>query len=316
MAYVNIVKGASGAGKSTLLDVLAQRKTTGTISGQILYNYSPALTSSAYVMQDNVHIASLTVKESLWYAAQLRLPEQWSTVEKEERVQHILQVLGLTAVANTIVGNEYKRGISGGQAKRLSIGVEIINLPDLMFLDEPTTGLDSTISLEVMAAVRNLANQNRTVICTIHSPSPPTFALFDSLLLLAKGRTIYFGPVDEAVPYFTQSPFEFHFKPNSNPADFVVAVAGSFLQGKGDRHVSGDELADYYSSSKGIENEQRIREMSSLKMNGKEDVGVELERVRHHSCSTSIYHQIKTLTQRAVIKTLRDRRATVVTFAR
>lgn len=80
-----------------------------------------------------------------------------------------------------------------------------------------------------MAAVRNLSNQNRTIICTIHQPSPATYMLFDKLLLLANGKVIYFGPSRDVVNYFVTSPYGFHYRPGSNPADFVVAVAGSFV---------------------------------------------------------------------------------------
>jgi ABC-type lipoprotein export system ATPase subunit len=159
--------GASGAGKSTLLDVIAGRKTVGRIVGDILFNgaeRTPAIMlQTAYVMQDNVHIGSLTVKETLMYAAHLRLPQTLSLELKEKRVGKIMDMLGLTEHGNTLVGDENTRGISGGQMKRLSIGVEIVNLPDLIFLDEPTTGLDSAISYDVMSAVKNLTNQNRTV---------------------------------------------------------------------------------------------------------------------------------------------------------
>jgi ABC-type multidrug transport system ATPase subunit len=158
-------------------------------------------------------------------------------------------MLGLQKVANTILGTRTVRGVSGGQAKRVSIGVEIVNLPNLMFLDEPTTGLDSSISLEVMSAVRNLANQNRTVICTIHQPSEDTYALFDTLLLLAEGRVIYFGPAAAAVGFFTQSPYRYMCRPGTNPADFAIAVGGSFLPAADGRYIAGGELATYYSTT-------------------------------------------------------------------
>ena len=241
--------GASGAGKSTLLDVLAQRKNTGTIKGEITYNGSTEMKSFAYVMQDNAHMGILTVRESIHYAAELRLSERMSKEAKAKRVQKIIDMLGLDGVANSILGTHQIRGVSGGQLKRVSIGVEIVNLPNLMFLDEPTTGLDSSISLEVMSAVRNLANQNRTVICTIHQPSEDTFALFDSLLLLAEGRVIFFGPTSTVAEFFAQSPYKFECKPGANPADFVVAVAGSYLPSHDGRSVTGGELAAYYATS-------------------------------------------------------------------
>ena len=136
--------GASGAGKSTLLDILADRKTTGEITGDILFNgaerSAAVMRSSAYVMQDNVHIGVLTVRQTLTYAAELRLSVRMSPEAKRKRVDKILDMLGLAEHGDTLVGNENIRGISGGQLKRLSIGVEIVHLPDLIFLDEPTTG--------------------------------------------------------------------------------------------------------------------------------------------------------------------------------
>lgn len=170
-----------------------------------------------------------------------------STEAKRERSEQVMNMLGLDHVADTIVGNEVLRGLSGGQVKRLSIGVEIINFPDLMFLDEPTTGLDSSVSFDVMSAVRNLANQNRTVICTIHQPSNETGALFDTLLLMASGKVIYFGPCADATHYFVTSPYQFYYHPGSNPFDFAIAVAGAFLPDATGKHITGLELADYYS---------------------------------------------------------------------
>lgn len=323
--------GASGAGKSTLLDVLAGRKTTGEIEGSITFNDSPVLRSSAYVMQDNVHIGLLTVRQSLYFAAELRLPENWTYEKKNKRVDKILDMLGLTAVQNTIVGNHSIRGISGGQVKRLSIGVEIINLPNMMFLDEPTTGLDSSISLEVMSAVRNLANQNRTVICTIHQPSAQTFELFDTLLLLARGKVIYFGPVRDCVEYFMSSPYQFHYRPNSNPADYVVAVGGSFIPAVDGKHISGEELADYYITKKKgdtssvlpVDPRYNMAQSTTLPSVGnmltqqqKKDGTAEDEEFHDRPWHTSTFHQIKVLTYRAFLKTARDRRATVVATLR
>ena len=151
-----------------MLDVLAGRKTTGEIHGDILFNgmvrSNLIMRSTAYVMQDNVHIPELTVRESLMYAACLRLEESMEQADKEHRVQDVLNMLELTDHADTIVGSSENRGLSGGQLKRLSIAVEIIHLPDLIFLDEPTTGLDSSTSDTVMSVVKNMAIQNRTVV--------------------------------------------------------------------------------------------------------------------------------------------------------
>jgi ABC-type multidrug transport system ATPase subunit/ABC-type multidrug transport system permease subunit len=225
--------GSSGAGKSTLLDLLAQRKNTGRTEGTILYNNQATPPSIAYVLQDNVHIPLLTVRETLYYGALLRLPEGWTDERKRKRVETILRMLSLEHVAESLVGSDTMRGISGGQLKRLSIGVEIIHLPSLMFLDEPTTGLDSATAYEVMSAVRRLANQRRTIVATIHQPSRHSFELFDKLILLAKGKIIYFGSNrnSDVIDYFTlpPSPFQFAYDTSRNPAEFIIDIAGGNL---------------------------------------------------------------------------------------
>jgi ABC-type multidrug transport system ATPase subunit/ABC-type multidrug transport system permease subunit len=310
--------GASGAGKSTLLDILAGRKTTGEIVGDILFNGGErtraVIRSSAYVMQDNVHIGVLTVRQTLHYAAHLRMEEKFDDKVKAARVSKILDMLGLTEHANTLVGNEYIRGISGGQMKRLSIGVEIINLPDLIYLDEPTSGLDSSISYEVMAAVRNLANQNRTVICTIHQPSPMTYFLFDKLLLLAEGRVIYFGPARDVVNYFATSPYAFKYVRGTNPADYVISVAGSFTPSSAGKTITGGELATYYSTGElckvFMENIDAMLAMDIAA------VGVQKSDEEIPLYPTSTLYQLKTLCTRVLVKTKMDSKPVKVTFMR
>ena len=125
----------------------------------------------------------------------------------------------------------------------------MINLPDLIFLDEPTTGLDSSISHEVMSAVRNLTNQNRTVVCTIHQPSPVTYSLFDKLLLLGEGKVIYFGPSKEVVKYFITTPYEFKYIKGTNPAEFVIAIGGGFVNASNGQKISASELASHFSKT-------------------------------------------------------------------
>ncbi len=215
-----------------MLDILADRKTTGQVTGQVLLNGQPRTRdlihkSSAYVMQDNVFISALTVYETLYFAALLRLPETWLVEQKNARVQQIMHVLGLNQISKSLVGDEAKRGISGGQKKRLAVGIEIIHLPDIIFLDEPTTGLDSSSAYEVMSIVQGLIHYNRTILCTIHQPSVRTFHLFHSVLLLAAGQVIYSGPIQQVTDYFTSSRFHFLYLAENNPADFIVAVASN-----------------------------------------------------------------------------------------
>ena len=249
--------GASGAGKSSLLDILANRKTVGEITGKILFDgmeRTPAIMkSTAYVLQDNVNIPYLTVRQTLLYAAHLRMSETVSLKHKQVRITKLMEILGLSGHENDIVGGETIRGLSGGEVKRLSIAVEIINLPKILFLDEPTTGLDSSLAFQVFFSLRNVASQQRTILSTIHSPSTKIFEMLDKLLLIAHGRVIYFGLAKSSVAYFTSSPFGFSFARLSNPADFIVSIAGSFEANAAGKYVTGDELADYYNKSDDFE---------------------------------------------------------------
>jgi len=127
--------GASGAGKSTLLDVVAGRKVGGICRGSVRFGGHERdeffTRMSAYVMQDDIHIPCLTVKETLGFAARLRMGKEYTEVERESRIGMVIEWLNLGNCEDTIVGDEFQRGISGGQRKRLSIGVEIIGLPEV-----------------------------------------------------------------------------------------------------------------------------------------------------------------------------------------
>jgi ABC-type multidrug transport system ATPase subunit len=199
-------------------------------SGEILVNQRPRSPffnrDSAYVLQDDVHISTLTVEETIYYAAWTRMPEGTTQNQMKARVTQLLEMMGLDHVKDSIVGDAMTKGISGGQLKLLSIAVEIVSLPNLIFLDEPTSGLDSSISLEVMSAVRGLANQGRTCISTIHQPSPEVFALFDRAVLVCGGRLIYSGPADEAVSFYTRPELGYKYDKDQNPAEFIIEVCG------------------------------------------------------------------------------------------
>jgi ATP-binding cassette subfamily G (WHITE) protein 2 (SNQ2) len=250
--------GSSGAGKSTLLDILADRKTIGTITGNIYINgqhRTPKFmqSSTAYVTQDLSFLFYLTVRETLEFAAEFRMSEHDSKQLKEQRVHDLLHTLRLSHIADSIVGDEGFGGgrISGGERRRLSIGVEIINLPKLIFLDEPTTGLDSASANEVISAVRILANQQRTVICTIHQPSQKCFMMFDKVLLLGKGQMLYFGMVSQMKQYFHTCIYEFYYKPGRNVADYMMDIgSGTYRRSVGDASVvTIPQLAEMYESS-------------------------------------------------------------------
>eukprot|EP00736_Rhodelphis_marinus_P010117 Rmarinus@m.24807 len=249
------IMGASGAGKSTLLDILADRKNVGILQGDLLFNGVPRGADNyplnAYVQQDDILLPELTVRETLHYAARFRMPASSSDQKKVDRVNLLIDYLGLGKCADTRVGSIEMKGISGGERKRLSIGVEIINLPDLMFLDEPTSGLDASIALEVISSVRSITNENRTTFITIHQPSAELFQLFDKVVLLNKGETVYFGPASSIVDYFTSAPLNYELARFENPADFIIKVSVGKLMPKGDRSArQQQDLVNLFKASK------------------------------------------------------------------
>ncbi|KAK2454575.1 ABC transporter G family member [Trifolium repens] len=219
--------GPSGSGKTTLLNLLGGRLTQHTVGGSITYNdqsYSKFLKSRiGFVTQDDVLFPHLTVKETLTYAARLRLPKTFTKEQKEKRALDVIYELGLERCQDTMIGGSFVRGISGGERKRVCIGNEIIINPSILFLDEPTSGLDSTTALKIVQMLQDIAEAGKTVVTTIHQPSSRLFHKFDKLILLGKGSLLYFGKASEAMNYFQSigcSPLI-----SMNPAEFLLDLA-------------------------------------------------------------------------------------------
>ncbi|KAF8378593.1 hypothetical protein HHK36_029941 [Tetracentron sinense] len=190
--------GPSGAGKSTFLDAIAGRIARGSLKGSVSIDASPVTTSymkkvSAYVMQDDQLFPMLTVFETLMFAAEVRLPPSISRAEKRRRVYELIEQLGLQSTTHTYIGDEGRRGVSGGERRRVSIGIDIIHKPSLLFLDEPTSGLDSTSAYSVVEKVKDIARGGSIVLMTIHQPSIRIQKLLDRITVLARGRLIYMG---------------------------------------------------------------------------------------------------------------------------
>lgn len=144
-------------------------------------------------------MGTLTVRETITYSAQLRLPSNITRDEANEIIENTITEMGLQECADQMIGNWHVRGISGGEKKRLSIAVEILTQPRILFLDEPTSGLDSASSFFIVQALKHVACIGRTIVASIHQPSSEVFALFDDLLLLSSGETIYFGEAKMAI---------------------------------------------------------------------------------------------------------------------
>ncbi|PSC69664.1 ABC ATP-binding isoform 1 [Micractinium conductrix] len=221
------VMGPTGSGKTSLLNALAGRLPTGgTLEGSVTVNgqhRGPGFRSiTAFVTQDDVLFGTLTVRETLRFAAGIRLPAAVGDAAKAALVDRVIQHLGLAKSADTLVGGgtTLVRGVSGGERKRTNIGVELLSNPSLLFLDEPTSGLDAFQAQNVMQALLAVAGEGRTVVCTIHQPRSSIYALFDHLCLLSEGRLLYFGAAAGAAGYFAAAGHV--CPPHHNPADFLL----------------------------------------------------------------------------------------------
>ncbi|EFB28204.1 hypothetical protein PANDA_000194, partial [Ailuropoda melanoleuca] len=218
--------GSSGCGRVSLLDVITGRDHGGKIkSGQIWINGQPSTPQLvrkyvAHVRQHDQLLPNLTVRETLAFVAQLRLPRTFSQAQRDERVDDVIAELRLRQCANTRVGNAYVRGVSGGERRRVSIGVQLLWNPGILILDEPTSGLDSFTAHNLVKTLSRLAKGNRLVLISLHQPRSDIFRLFDLVLLMTSGSTIYLGAAQHMVQYFTAIG---HPCPRySNPADFYV----------------------------------------------------------------------------------------------
>ncbi|KAI4895951.1 hypothetical protein NFI96_018487 [Prochilodus magdalenae] len=234
----------------SLLDVIAGRKDPrGLRSGQILVDNkfvtSELRLMSAYVVQDDILMGTLSVRENLLFSANLRLPRhEYSVKEKKKKVMSIIKDLGLEDCANTKIGTEFLRGVSGGERKRCSIGMELITSPSLLFLDEPTTGLDSNTANSIIGLLHRLSRSGKTIIFSIHQPRYSIFRLFDHLTLLHKGEMVYAGPAKKAIEYFHNLGYQ--CEPFNNPADFFLDITN----GETSPSVPSDKsLAQHYKDS-------------------------------------------------------------------
>ncbi|CAO2830798.1 unnamed protein product [Amaranthus hypochondriacus] len=303
------IMGPSGCGKSTLLNALAGRLGSNTRqTGEILINgrkQTLAFGTSAYVTQDDTLMTTLTVKEVVYYSAQLQLPDSMTKSQKLERANDAIRDMGLQGCVNTRIGGWSVKGLSGGQKRRVSICIEILTKPRLLFLDEPTSGLDSAASYHVMNRILKLAKQDhRTVIASIHQPSSEVFELFHNLCLLSYGKLVYFGPASTANEFFALSGFPCpsmrnpsdHYLRTINK-DFETADIEQGFGGKKSTDEAINMLVDSYRSSQTYSEVQQ--QISMICQQG----GGSTESKRDHA---SFITQSIVLTKRSFVNMYRD----------
>ncbi|GLT92355.1 hypothetical protein SLE2022_101950 [Rubroshorea leprosula] len=206
---VTAVMGPSGAGKTTFLSALTGKATGCTRTGSILINGKNESIHSfkkivGFVPQDDIVHGNLTVEENLRFSARCRLSADMPKADKVLVLERVIESLGLQAIRDSLVGSVEKRGISGGQRKRVNVGLEMVMEPSLLILDEPTSGLDSASSSLLLRALRREALEGVNIVMVVHQPSYALFKMFDDLILLAKGGLIvYHGPVKKVEEYFS-----------------------------------------------------------------------------------------------------------------
>jgi ABC-type multidrug transport system ATPase subunit len=220
------VMGASGAGKTSLLNFLAGHVAAkADLSGTVLLNGHVVTprelkTVTAFVFQDDVILDTMTVREAIEMSALLRLPKSVTKEERHRRVQAIIVSLQLQACQHTRIGNQWQKGVSGGERKRTAIAMDLVVNPAVLMLDEPTSGLDTFTAFNVVQSLSSLARiHHRTIVATLHQPSSEIFHLLDDLVLLSGGLIVYHGPAAGVVDYFAR--LGFPCPQYTNPADHV-----------------------------------------------------------------------------------------------
>ncbi|KAH9588689.1 ABC transporter-like [Trypanosoma melophagium] len=320
------VLGPSGAGKSTLLDILAQRPKSGKSRGDVRLNGRPIeqgsfRRSSAYVQQEDLLQSYLTVRESIYYAAQLRTPPHLTKQQLQSRTEAIMTLLRIDGVQDAVIGSEVVRGISGGEKKRCAIAVELVATPSLLFLDEPTTGLDTFTALHLLTILKDLASEGVAIIFSIHQPRSGIFGLFDQVLLLnSEGEEAYFGPATKALPFLASIGIE-PSEPD-NPADFLLDAVSAIppeVQEGGDwlerykistAPANGAVIAEAFRTSRIGDVERDIDDI--LAVYGADDDDEMLPLPKTSPYFRGLFTQIRVVATRAVLNKMRD---PIATFA-
>lgn len=222
--------GPSGAGKTTLMMALAgimpPARGRSLINGLDVYERYDAFRGNiGYVPQDDIVYPQLTVYESLYFTARLRLPPDTTRAEIDAKIRRILEQLEISHTADTLIGDALEKGISGGERKRVNLAQELITEPALLFLDEPTSGLASEDTINVMRLLRGMANSGKTVLLTIHQPSLEAYRLMDTVIYMYRGNLVYYGPsYPDSILHFNEA------TPEGPARDALLADPGNAMK--------------------------------------------------------------------------------------
>ena len=298
------IMGSSGSGKTSVLNTLSKRVAAGRLrtAGDITYNGSSQLSSirSAYVMQQDVLLPTLTVRETLHYAAELRLPPPTTAAERQKIVEDVILELGLKECANTRIGDNDHKGCSGGEKRRTSLAVQMLSNPSVMFCDEVTTGLDAATAFQLVATLKALAVKGRTIICSIHQPRSEIWQLFDHVLLLAKGSPLYSGGSNKCLAYFEHLGYVL---PNFvNPAEFLIDLAAIDTRSPEAEELSATRVQGLIQAFQASPENNGLQAMEEKSSTSPIEL-VEGTSGQHHAV---LSHQIKVLTGRTFKTTYRD----------
>ena len=223
--HVLAILGPSGAGKTTLLNTLTLQQAGGAPSGYIRVNGEPLTTSiydrvCAYVEQFDTLWASLTAREHLEYAMSLHRGDL-DVTQRAAEIDELLRSVGLEDFQHTRAGSEISRGLSSGNKRRLSVALALVKRPKILFLDEPTSGVDSASAVRMMTFLKKVAKEQKiAVVCTIHQPPASVFAGFDNVMVLSMGRVAYFGKAAKMNEYL--SGIDHAPTADTNPAEFIL----------------------------------------------------------------------------------------------
>ncbi len=291
MGSIVALMGASGAGKSTLLQVLAGRYDPSEVKGYLevemgegvgeegqecesdVIGLSPhkyhiwAKNNVAYVSQACHLWSTLTVRETLFFSALLYLPSSVSWEEKRRKAEQVMKFIGLEEVADVKVGNSLSKGISGGQQKRLSLGIELINAPAILVVDEPTSGLDSDAAMKVVNVLRKVAHMGRIVVVSIHQPNQSVFEQFDQILFLNKGRLVYDGSNGKMHRYAASHGFRCPI--DENPADYFMTVFSKDLNASEEDFKKWDKAERKKEKGRKDDSDETTSKSDSEEENGK-----------------------------------------------